>query len=441
MKKYYMLDEFEEFMYLTTLDKYELRYMNEPLKRLLNIQDESYLGKRCYELILGRSTPCDYCHKDMLSKGKFILKKAFVPEFGKYYQLKYKISHIEDEDLRFMRIQDITNEENNNNKVKRIHISENIIYNFIDEITSGVKIDKAIDELLHDLCEYYKADRSYVFAIDYENNTLSNTHEYTALGVEPQINNLQRLDLSIIDRWQEIFKRDGEIFIDSVNNEIDKESDEYKILKDQGIERLVAFPFYMDGRLIGFLGVDDPKNDYQDTTILKSISFFVFYDLTKQYNIQKLQMLSHYDTLTGLRNRNSYVETIDRLERIKPNTLGVIYIDLNGLKETNDKYGHKFGDDLLINAGRVIAKHFHDNAYRIGGDEFVIILLNLNFNDFKNRVHDLQKTLRGNKAINVSLGYVYDDNPKNIEAIITEADHNMYLEKCKYYEKKTKGKK
>lgn len=441
MKKYYMLDEFEEYMYLTTLEGYELRYMNNPLKKLLGINDEQYLGKKCYELILGRSTPCDYCHKEALSKGKYLLKKAFVPEFNKYYQMKYKISHIEDEDLRFMRIQDITKEENNINKVKRIHISENIIYNFIDEITTGVKIDKAIDELLHDLCEYYKADRAYVFAIDYKKNTLSNTHEYSALGVEPQIDNLQNLDISVIDRWQEIFKKNGEIFIDSVNNELDKQSDEYKILKDQGIERLVAFPFYMDGKLIGFLGVDDPKNDYMDTTILKSISFFVFYDLTKHYNIQKLQMLSHYDTLTGLRNRNSYVETIDRLERLKPNALGVIYIDLNGLKEANDKFGHKFGDDLLTDTGRIIAKFFHDEAYRIGGDEFVIILSNLKYDEFKQRLHELKKTFKNNKTINVSLGYVYDEKPKNIEAVITKADHNMYLEKCKYYEIQSKRKK
>ena len=53
--------------------------------------------------------------------------------------------------------------------------------------------------------------------------------------------------------------------------------------------------------------------------------------------------------------------------------VGVIYLDLNGLKEINDKMGHLAGDTLIISASYVLQEIFADNSYRIGGDEFVVI--------------------------------------------------------------------
>ncbi len=89
-----------------------------------------------------------------------------------------------------------------------------------------------------------------------------------------------------------------------------------------------------------------------------------------------LEFLGKHDVLTKLHNRSFYVDELSRLERKGPWPISVIIADLNGLKDTNDRFGHAFGDDLLRRAGEVLGKLVEAPRYaaRIGGDEFAILL-------------------------------------------------------------------
>mgnify|MGYP000511957845 CR=1 FL=1 len=82
--------------------------------------------------------------------------------------------------------------------------------------------------------------------------------------------------------------------------------------------------------------------------------------------------------MTGVKNKTAYQDTESRFEEEmrqgKPE-FAVVVLDINGLKKVNDTYGHDFGDMLIISACRLICKTFqHSPVYRIGGDEFVVIL-------------------------------------------------------------------
>ena len=116
--------------------------------------------------------------------------------------------------------------------------------------------------------------------------------------------------------------------------------------------------------------------------------------------------------------------------------MGVIFIDLNGLKEINDKYGHDYGDERLKMSAMAIKEVFEDSSYRVGGDEFVVILTNISKEDFEGRINKLLENIKDNKEINFSLGYTYQDNPQNIEGLVKKADELMYQEKLKYYKEK-----
>ena len=96
---------------------------------------------------------------------------------------------------------------------------------------------------------------------------------------------------------------------------------------------------------------------------------------------EKLQhLLAYRDSLTGLRNTNSYkawTSDLDKEIKTKSTDFGVIVLDINYLKETNDRYGHDVGNKLIVAAAGIISGTFKRSpVFRIGGDEFLVILEN-----------------------------------------------------------------
>lgn len=97
-----------------------------------------------------------------------------------------------------------------------------------------------------------------------------------------------------------------------------------------------------------------------------------------QKYISYINGLAYRDPLTGVKNKTAYQDAARRLEdqmRLGRPEFAVVMLDINGLKHINDTYGHDFGDMLIIEACKLICKSFqHSPVYRIGGDEFVVIL-------------------------------------------------------------------
>ena len=436
LEKCLILDEVDEAMYLTEIDDYSLIFMNNKLKKMLKIDDDSYIGDKCYELIHKQNMPCEFCKNFNLRKDCFESKKKYIPIFDGYYNIKCKATEFNNTDVRLVITDDITELETQRIEYERKVKAEYAVINFINELSNN-DTNSAIEGALEEITNYYKADRGYIFSINYENRTLTNTHEFCWKNVEPQIDILQNLPIEICDRWFELFDKQGYIFIDSIESELDQNSPEYQILKQQEITRLIAIPFKLSGKTIGFMGVDNPKFDYRDISLLKTMSFFIFYDESRKEMFKQMEILSNYDTLTGLKNRNSYMRKIWSLEEKKPESIAVVFIDLNGLKEINDTYGHKCGDERLILAANTIKEVFDEATYRVGGDEFVVILTNISKDDFIDKLNRLNHSVENNKSINFSMGSVYEQNPKAVENLVKKADKLMYKEKEKYYNNKS----
>ena len=106
-----------------------------------------------------------------------------------------------------------------------------------------------------------------------------------------------------------------------------------------------------------------------------------------QKYINYINGLAYRDALTGVKNKTAYQETIANLEertRTGRPEFAMIVFDINNLKIINDTLGHDFGDILIIDSCKLICKVFKRSpVYRIGGDEFVVILENDDFNKYE----------------------------------------------------------
>lgn len=306
-----------------------------------------------------------------------------------------------------------------------------VLNSCVGKLNSDTDIDVGINNLLATVNDYFQADRTYVFEIDPDRDVLINTFEYICgQEVSAQMDNLQEVPVSVIKVWMQNFRQGRSYYMSDLEQERGQPS--YEMLKAQQVWRLLAVPLMKGGAVVGFLGVDNPRAHYDDATLLASIQFFVTNSLDRKKQQAYLEKLSYRDMLTGLYNRNRYIERLEAYKQVQDQQIGAIYIDLNGLKKVNDEQGHRAGDELIVRAAGTIAGIFAEDAYRVGGDEFVVILLDVSREDFARKTEQLRRQMQEN-SVDASIGGVWQASTENLENLLRLADENMYREKKRYY--------
>ena len=143
------------------------------------------------------------------------------------------------------------------------------------------------------------------------------------------------------------------------------------------------------------------------------------------------------DNLLGVRNRNAFESDMEVISpnRYKYNSICYITIDVNNLKIVNDQYGHTAGDELLKNCVNIISKAVVDQGtvYRLGGDEFGILLINkrnVEISDLLVKIEEVRKQENQDKVhpVSFALGYAYFDGSRDdsLHEMIKRADKMMY---------------
>ena len=187
-----------------------------------------------------------------------------------------------------------------------------ILNKCIAELISGEDEDAAISNLLRIISGYFDGDRSYIVQIDEKRNVCTNTYEYAMNGVTAEKDNLQEVPMEMLDIWMDSFRKNGLYYIPDIEEE--QGQPYYETLKMQDITRLLAVPLNSDGKIIGFLGVDNPRLHYEDHTLLSSIQYFLTDSLKAKERKACLQYMSYRDMLTTLYNRNRYIQVLEGMQ-------------------------------------------------------------------------------------------------------------------------------
>ncbi len=228
----------------------------------------------------------------------------------------------------------------------------------------------------------------------------------------------------------------------------DREGWRYLAIGAFGIEQLIcigiqmyywAVPVYSIGCLIGTCILhtfvfEDRKVEYQ-----KNLEKLLEINKEQKEELGSAKQSAYRDSLTGVKSKNAYVEAVERLNgSIAEKTikeLGIIVFDLNNLKEVNDTLGHEAGDQYIKDGCMMICKRFaHSPVFRIGGDEFAVILQGSDFSvremlisAFENEV---EENLENGKVVVASgLEILVPDRDKSVEEIFERADKKMYERK------------
>ena len=152
---------------------------------------------------------------------------------------------------------------------------------------------------------------------------------------------------------------------------------------------------------------------------------------------RKVSILSETDLLTGLCNRNSYEQKLETYSSMCNQELSCVYVDVNGLHELNNTRGHAAGDKMLLFVGKTLQKEFGErNSFRIGGDEFVVLVTDEKEEVIQAKIDRVQ-VLVEEKSYHVSIGYsVGNTSETDISLLISSAEKRMYEAKQLFYQQR-----
>lgn len=434
-----LLNEISELVYVSDPETYELLFVNQTGCQTLHL--ENYKHKKCYEVLQGKTSPCEFCTNDRLCDDNFYTWEFTNPSIGRHFLLKDKIIQWRGKTARMEIAFDITERELQKQELKNMLDVQTLITNCVRMLYAVDDFDQTINAVLTQIGEFLVSDRAYVFEI--KDELMNNTHEWTAPGISPQLEKLQQLDLSLISDWLPFFEKNDCIIIDDVEQLQKTNTAAYATLHAQEITSLIAAPIFLDNKLAGYIGIDnyDSEKIKNSSYLLLSMSIFLSYAIRHRNHVDMLHRLSYHDLLTNALNRNAFMDVLSQFRPGQYASAGIIYIDINGMKEINDFYGHHQGDKILITT---VAKVFNlfksDELFRIGGDEFVIITYDLTETDFYEKFNLLRNIFceKTNLPFSIATGSCWVKSPSDLNSLLQQADSAMYTDKKKFYYGKEK---
>jgi diguanylate cyclase (GGDEF)-like protein/PAS domain S-box-containing protein len=310
-----------------------------------------------------------------------------------------------------------------------------------------VSFDKLIDNLNSTLTskEQLEAEKNiaqkYLKELKLSGDVFKNSIENAPIPI--MIHAEDGTVLNISKKWTELThytKEDIPTTFDWVQKAYGKDKDEvikflqnlYKFKKTQHVRKSIITN--KGGKKLTW----DFKSGYiGDLPDGRALAISIARDITEQITKDKeIEFLSYHDQLTGLYNRRFFEERLKRLDNPRNLPLSIVMGDVNGLKLTNDAFGHLAGDKSIKIIGNAIAKSIRGNdiATRWGGDEFVILLPNTKIDEAELLIKRIQQTIKeipfeyGNLSISFGVDTKIEEQ-EELKKVFVVAEKLMYKNK------------
>lgn len=286
-------------------------------------------------------------------------------------------------------------------------------------------------------------DRVSLYESQYELSTLKfaacHKIEWDAKSGEPSMNPaaLKEFPLEQLDEFTRALAA-GKPFSNIVSNL--PESCAKTMLEETNVKSYLILPLYCEKNFWGFIAFYDCNTARlwpdSEIGILLLFANAIVGAVERNTFEKRIEILSYHDQLTDLYNRRFFEEEINRLDTKRNLPVTVVIADVNGLKLTNDAFGHFVGDKLLQKSADVFKKECRadDIIARIGGDEFAILLPKTDSREAMRIVRRIQEAVTQdaseNMILSISFGFStkYETEEEMIE-VIKKAEDHMYNNK------------
>ena len=433
MKPMELIHELNEAVCVSDPVTYEILFLNKKAEELFS--SGGYEKKKCYQLLQNRTEPCSFCKNHLLSAeseyiwGKvncmmnkgYLLKDKLIPWGGGTASMKVGI--------------DISRVREERKKTQQKFKTAQILLDCVRILTADKRLEEALCAVLEKIGRFYRAERVCVFEMDRNGEKVYSSYEWENPHMGAERVGLRTPPpryFPALARWAE----DAQMQTVKITDVEDWKGDhprEYIQMKKWGIGSLLAVPFFLEGQGFGYVEVDNLRQHQQEVSFLQSLSYFLVNELHKHRLHSTIEYQSSHDELTGLFNRRKYQDDVREYQRSPSRTVGIIFADVDNLKITNDAKGHEAGDKLILRVTDKLRQAFYGHAiYRVGGDEFVIVVKDLEIDAFLKLFEKAKQRFMLGEKSEISMGSAWESGTVDLEKLREIADKRMYYEKRRH---------
>ena len=313
------------------------------------------------------------------------------------------------------------------------------------KLSGSRDFEATMNDVIKDIRELCESEYCCICLLDEESKTCRILCQDLAEGsIMPQYGNVEDIDFyKLAKTWEStiagsnclIAKSDQDMDILKQRNPV-----WYESLMGFHIETIALFPIKFQNELLGYTWTTnfDPNKADRIKETFELTTYVLGLEISSHQLMKRLQVLSTRDMLTGLLNRNEMNNRISSLESGKLNSgkaIGIVFADLNGLKRINDRDGHDAGDELLRNAARALRDVFDDDeVFRVGGDEFLALLIDATEQDVEKKVTALREAAQNYEKVVFAIGGCVAKDGEDVARALLISDELMYEDKSAYYE-------
>ncbi len=432
------LDTLPERVIISDPKTYELVYLNQAARRDLGIDEKSCLtGRLCYKELEGLDAPCADCPNLLLRMDRTHNESHFSHRTGEQMLIRSILIPWDERILRLTFAFDMSRYINTMAKDHELIYQEMRANEAISIGMAEEDPDRGIDRIMECISKNLQPERFLIFE-ERDDHTVNATYEWTASGVLPLKEELQSLPKTELRALYSMFATQHVVLVGDMAS-FQKKHPEFH-LRIPGVGSFVSGELNLLGQTEGFTMVINPTQETFRiaSLLLNTLTDFIAIMIRNRNSMQQLEDQSMTDQLTGAGNRRALERRIREWGGY--GLLGVISIDLNGLKNTNDTKGHHAGDILIRETARVLQECAgEDCVFRTGGDEFIVLTEDVEEADILLLIRHMRESAKIN-GISMAVGFACSRGTEaDFDALLTEADLNMYQDKGKSYRRELRS--
>lgn len=403
-------------------------FANEKYGQLVGKIPPELVGSTFYKTVLNRDEDwIKYSYQAAILRQSFIMR-TYNSKFDKWFEF-WAVPVYKKGFCAFI-IHDVTATKKNEESSELAFNTNKLIIDCATAVSSA-EFGKGIRKALKIVGQAIEADRVYV--VENRDGHISDFHQWiNSAGTSdlPVKRDFQKYD--ILKLWDSQTKGKNVIVVNDTATLAEDNEEMYHSILAGRISRYVVAVLKDKKEQIGYLVADNYTNELalNIANVMETVAIFIAAEMRNKSLTDEMMYMGSHDGLTGLGNRYALNQTLLLLSELSTG-VGVCYSDINGLKVYNDQYGHAAGDEIIKDTANIFASVFKKKCcYRIGGDEFIAIVPDIDEDIFESMVEKFKQKC---KKVSISVGAKWAKSSKHINEIIKDADEAMYRIKAEYY--------